>query len=96
MMSAPPHRCLRGYSLDPGFSTRLDTAGINEVVYRVPFEPLQRAFIFDIGGPHTFRTIYMDGRSHPTNLTPTYYGHSIGWWDGDSMVVDTVGYNEGF
>ncbi len=26
---------------------------------------MQRAFIFDIGGPHTFRTIYMDGRSHP-------------------------------
>ena len=57
---------------------------------------MQQAFIFDIGGPHTFRTIYMDGRSHPKNLTPTYYGHSIGWWDGDSLVVDTVGYNEGF
>ena len=57
---------------------------------------MQRAFIFDIGGPHTFRTIYMDGRSHPANLTPTYYGHSIGWWDGDTLVVDTIGYNEGF
>ena len=39
--SAPPYRHLRGYSLDPGFSTRLDTAGINEVVYRVPFEALE-------------------------------------------------------
>lgn len=39
-MSAPVYRYLRGYSLDPGFSTRLDTAGINEVVYCVPFEPL--------------------------------------------------------
>ena len=39
-MSTPPYRYLRGYSLDPGFSTRLDTAGINEVVYRVPFERL--------------------------------------------------------
>jgi hypothetical protein len=37
----PVYRYLRGYSLDPGFSTRLDTAGINEVVYRVPFEPLE-------------------------------------------------------
>ncbi len=36
----PVNRYLRGYSLDPGFSTRLDTAGINEVVYRVPFEDL--------------------------------------------------------
>ena len=56
----------------------------------------QRIFIFDIGGPHTFRTIYMDGRSHPKNLQPSYYGHSIGWWEGDTLVVDTVGFNEGF
>ena len=41
MVNAPVYRHLRGYSLDPGFSTRLDTAGINEVIYRVPFEPLQ-------------------------------------------------------
>lgn len=56
----------------------------------------QVAYIFDIGGPHTYRTIYMDGRSHPKNLTPSYYGHSIGWWDGDTLVVDTIGFNEGF
>jgi hypothetical protein len=34
----PVYRYLRGYCLDPGFSTRLDTAGINEAVYRIPFE----------------------------------------------------------
>ena len=55
---------------------------------------LRRIYIFDIGGPHTFRTIYMDGRSHPKNFDPTYYGHSIGKWDGDSLVVDSVGFNE--
>jgi hypothetical protein len=54
------------------------------------------AYIFDIGGPHTYRTIYMDGRKHPTTLTPSFYGHSIGWWEGDTLVVDTVGFNEGF
>ena len=54
------------------------------------------AYIFDIGGPHTYRTIYMDGRTHPANITPSYYGHSIGWWEGDTFVVDTVGFNEGF
>ncbi len=57
---------------------------------------LKRVYIFDVGGPHTFRTIYMDGRSHPKNLTPSYYGHSIGWWDGDTLVVDSVGFNESF
>ena len=56
----------------------------------------QVAYIFDIGGPHTYRTIYMDGRTHPRNPEPSYYGHSIGWWEGDTLVVDTVGFNEGF
>jgi len=53
-------------------------------------------FIFDIGGPHTYRTVYLDGRTHPANFSPTFYGHSIGWWEGDTLVIDTVGYNEGF
>jgi len=54
------------------------------------------AYIFDIGGPHTYRTIYMDGRKHPEKLTPSFYGHSIGWWEGDTLVVDSVGFNEDF
>ena len=35
-------RLLRGYSLDPGFSTRLDTAGINEIVYQVKYEKVTK------------------------------------------------------
>lgn len=62
----------------------------------VELSDLGRLLIFDIGGPHTYRTIYMDGRSHPDNFSPTNYGHSIGWWEGDTLVVDTVGYNEDF
>jgi hypothetical protein len=62
----------------------------------VEMADLKRIYIFDVGGPHTFRTIYMDGRSHPKNLKPSYYGHSIGWWEGDTLVVDSVGFNESF
>ena len=62
----------------------------------VEFPEFKRVYIFDIGGPHTYRTIYLDGRSHPATLEPSYYGHSIGRWEGDTLVVDTVGYNEGF
>ena len=36
----------------------------------------------------------MDGRPHPEHLTPSYHGHSIGHWKGDTSVVDTVGFNE--
>ena len=57
---------------------------------------LKRIFIIDLGGPHAYRTIYLDGRSHPGDLTPSYYGHSIGRWEGDTLVVDTRGFNEGF
>ena len=35
--------------------------------------------------------IYTDGRQHPADLTPTYDGHSIGYWEGDTLRVDTVG-----
>jgi hypothetical protein len=62
----------------------------------VDLAPLKRIYIFDVGGPHTFRTVYMDGRSHPDGVLPSYYGHSIGWWEGDTLVIDTTGYNEGF
>src|SRR5437867_11964126 len=57
---------------------------------------LQRFYIFDIGGPHTYRIIFTDGRRHPLDLVPSYYGHSIGHWEGDTMVVDTIGFNEKF
>ena len=53
-----------------------------------------RILLFLTGGAHTFRVIYTDGRSHPRRVEPSYFGHSIGWWEGDTLVVDTVGYNE--
>ena len=62
----------------------------------VELAEMQRVYIFDIGGPHTYRTIYTDGRTHPANLEPSFYGHSIGWWEGDTLVVDTAGFNESF
>jgi hypothetical protein len=57
---------------------------------------LKRMYLMDVGGPHTFRIIYMDGRKHPSDLDPTNYGHSIGHWDKDTLVVETVGYSEEF
>jgi hypothetical protein len=56
---------------------------------------LRRLYIIETGGAHSYRTIYMDGRQHPATLSPSYRGHSIGRWEGDTLVVDTVGFNEG-
>jgi len=40
-----------------------------------------------------FHVVYMDGRGHPAEVEPTWFGHSIGRYDGDTLVVDTVGFN---
>jgi len=37
------------------------------------------------------RRIYTDGRGHPADPDPTFHGHSIGHWENDTLVVDTVG-----
>ena len=56
----------------------------------------KRIYMIEVGGPHTWRMIYMDGRPHPKNLDPTFFGHSVGHWERDTLVVDTVGFNERF
>lgn len=38
-----------------------------------------------------WRTIWTDGRGHPEDLDPGIFGHSIGRWEGDTLVVDTIG-----
>ncbi len=40
---------------------------------------------------HTFRQIYTDGRELPEDPDPMWMGHSVGRWDGDTLVVDTIG-----
>jgi uncharacterized protein DUF6152 len=42
------------------------------------------------------RTIYMNMKEHPRNVKPSRAGHSIGHWDGDTLVVDTVGFLPGY
>jgi len=42
---------------------------------------------------HIVRHIFTDGRKHPADVKPSYNGHSIGHWEGDTLVVDTIGLN---
>ena len=51
------------------------------------------AFLYeDRPGPY-FRIVYLNGQ-HPHDLDRSYYGHSIGHWEGDTLVVDVVGLND--
>ncbi len=41
-----------------------------------------------------FRHIYTDGRQHPEDPDPAFMGHSIGHWEKDTLVIDSVGFAE--
>ena len=46
---------------------------------------------FDNTGDHVIRTVHM-GAEHPADLQPSRHGHSVGRWDGDTLVIDTIGF----
>jgi hypothetical protein len=58
----------------------------------------KRLFVMSAGGNRNWRLIYLDGRTFPENddVTPTYFGYSAGSWQGDTLVVNTYGFNERF
>jgi len=45
---------------------------------------------------HQIRFVHMDGRDHPEDLYSSLMGHSIGWWEGDTLVIETTGVAEGY
>jgi carboxypeptidase family protein len=67
-------------------------ASIGPFMAKIVQTPTLLVVLFeDAGG---FRQIFLDGRPHPPDPDPSWVGHSIGKWDGDTLVVDTVGYND--
>ncbi len=60
-----------------------------------------RIFVMNGGGNHDWHFIYTDGRAQQGNLrgnadNPLYYGNALGLWEGDTLVVDSKGFNEKF
>jgi hypothetical protein len=51
------------------------------------------SFLFEQGT--WFNIVYLDNRPHPSGdaLNPNWFGHSVGHWEGDTLVIDTVGFN---
>jgi len=67
--------------------------GISSGLYVVQ-NPQSIAFLYEKSPGLVYRIIYMDGRPHPENVDTSHLGHSIGRWEGDTLVVDVVGLNE--
>lgn len=80
-----------GFCLPPGGPRAFATPYPAEIV-----QHKDRILIIFEGGGHVWREIFMDGREQQTleEVNPTYFGHSVGHWEGDTLVVDTIGYNE--
>ena len=58
----------------------------------------KRLFVMSGGGNRNWRLINLDGRPMPKveDETPTYFGFSVGQWEGDTLVIHSIGFNERF
>jgi len=61
--------------------------------YKLVQTPALLVMIFEDDTP-SHRQVFLDGRGHPRDPNPNWMGHSIGHWEGDDLVVDTVGFND--
>ena len=76
---------------------RCDPPGVPRVyLFDGPLEIIQtpnRIFIFYEEG-HYWREIWMDGRALPKDPDPAYMGYSVGRWADETLIVDTIGFND--
>jgi hypothetical protein len=80
----PEARCL-----PPGVP-RMSTTPYPWTIVQTP----QLIAILYEGGAHVWRKVFIDGRGHDPKVEQTWLGDSIGRWDGDTLVVETVGQND--
>ena len=75
--------------LGPGYTTEADSTGGEMMkIIQTP------ALIIILNPDLTYRQIFMDGRKLETNPNPSWMGYSVGHWDGDTLVVESFGFND--
>ena len=80
----PTSRCL------PGPSPRSNSVSLFPIQFIQT--PQQIVILYEYF--NVFRLIPLDQKSHPDDLEPSFLGHSIGRWEGNTLVVDIVGFND--
>lgn len=77
-----------GFCLPPGVPRMMYTPYPTEIFQM----PDRIVFIYE-GGAHVWRIIWMDGRELPKDPNPDFLGYSVGHWEGDTLVVNSTGFN---
>ena len=74
---------------------RMDTSNDGEALH--PFKIVQTpglvVLLYETSSNSTFRQVFLDGRPLPKDPNPTWLGYSVGHWDGNTLVVETSGFN---
>jgi len=80
--------------LPPGVP-RIDTSNSETALH--PFKIVQTpslvVLLYETSSNSTFRQVFLDGRPLPKDPEPTWLGYSIGRWEGNTLVVETTGFN---
>jgi hypothetical protein len=75
--------------LGPGYVTAADSTGAEMMkIVQTP------GLILILNPDLTYRQIFMDGRKLETDPNPTWMGYSVGRWEGDTLVVESLGFND--
>ncbi len=83
-----------GFCMPPGVP-RIDTSNAGDALH--PFKIVQTdslvVLLYETSSNSNFRQVFIDGRSLPTDVEPTWLGYSVGHWERNTLVVDTTGFN---
>ena len=71
----------------PGGPRHITRGGLTKIIQT----PVVIIFLFE---DLSYRQIFLDGRQMPKDPNPTWMGYSIGHWDGETLVVETSGFND--
>ena len=75
--------------LGPGYATSADSTGAEMIkIVQTP------GLILMLNPDLTYRQIFLDGRALESAPNPTWMGYSVGHWDGDTLVVESFGFND--
>jgi len=71
---------------------RVETHGAHP--FKIIQMPRELVMLYETSTNDVFREIFTDGRTLPNAPQPSWKGYSVGRWEGDTMVVDTIGFND--